>query len=201
MDRVREKTCTKCGIQKSLENFSKHSSCMYGVRSACKECSKEENRKYRAENPEKAKASTKAWRDANPEKNNARIRAWARANPEKERQKQAKWREKNKEWLATYRENNKSAIKTYNHNRRVREISNGGRLSSGIADRLFILQKGKCACCGAPLGKDFHIDHIMPIILGGANTDDNVQLLRKKCNHQKHSKHPVDFMQSRGFLL
>lgn len=33
------------------------------------------------------------------------------------------------------------------------------------------------------------------------NTDDNIQLLRKLCNHKKGTKHPVDFMQERGFLL
>ncbi len=27
------------------------------------------------------------------------------------------------------------------------------------------------------------------------------KLLRSKCNHEKHAKHPVDFMQERGFLL
>jgi len=52
-----------------------------------------------------------------------------------------------------------------------------------------------------PLGDDFHMDHIMPIALGGSNTDDNMQLLRKECNLQKQAKHPIDFMQSRGLLL
>jgi len=39
------------------------------------------------------------------------------------------------------------------------------------------------------------------MMAGGSNTDDNMQLLRKLCNLQKHAKHPVDFMQERGFLL
>jgi 5-methylcytosine-specific restriction endonuclease McrA len=77
----------------------------------------------------------------------------------------------------------------------------GGKLSSKLAARLFVLQKGKCACCLQPLGDDYHIDHIMPLALGGTNTDDNIQLLRAKCNLQKNAKHPVDFMQQRGFLL
>ncbi len=36
---------------------------------------------------------------------------------------------------------------------------------------------------------------------GGANIDGNIQLLTGLCNRQKHTKHPVDFMQERGFLL
>jgi 5-methylcytosine-specific restriction endonuclease McrA len=45
------------------------------------------------------------------------------------------------------------------------------------------------------------MDHIIPLALGGTNTDDNIQLLRAKCNKQKGAKHPIDFMQQRGFLL
>jgi 5-methylcytosine-specific restriction endonuclease McrA len=45
------------------------------------------------------------------------------------------------------------------------------------------------------------MDHIVPLISGGTNTDDNIQLMRSRCNQQKSAKHPIDFMQSRGFLL
>ena len=60
---------------------------------------------------------------------------------------------------------------------------------------------GKCVCCGHPLSDNYHLDHIVPIALGGANEDWNIQLLRGECNLQKHAKHPVNFMQSKGFLL
>lgn len=49
--------------------------------------------------------------------------------------------------------------------------------------------------------KTCHLDHIVPVAMGGPNIDENIQLLRQRCNNQKHSKHPVDFMQQRGFLL
>jgi 5-methylcytosine-specific restriction endonuclease McrA len=74
-------------------------------------------------------------------------------------------------------------------------------LSKDISQKLFKIQNGLCACCRKPLGDNFHLDHIMPMALGGSNTDDNIQLLRSRCNQQKHAKHPVDFMQERGFLL
>jgi 5-methylcytosine-specific restriction endonuclease McrA len=87
-------------------------------------------------------------------------------------------------------------------NRRARKNASAGKLSFNLAEKLFKLQHGKCACgCKKHLGKDYHLDHIMPLALGGANTDNNIQLLRKQCNWQKHAKHPIDFMQSRGFLL
>lgn len=86
-------------------------------------------------------------------------------------------------------------------NRNARKKSNGGVLSHGLAAKLFKLQKGKCACCNKPLGPDFHMDHMIPLALGGPNTDDNIQLLRSTCNRQKHASNPVDFMQSRGYLI
>ena len=67
--------------------------------------------------------------------------------------------------------------------------------------KLSTIQKGKCACCALPLGKDFHLDHKMPLALGGANEDSNIQLLRRECNIKKAAKHPINFMQERGFLL
>lgn len=45
------------------------------------------------------------------------------------------------------------------------------------------------------------MDHILPLALGGTNVDENIQLLRKRCNLQKCAMHPVDFMQSKGRLL
>jgi len=91
--------------------------------------------------------------------------------------------------------------KIVQQNRRARKKYNGGRLSKGLSNKLYKLQRGKCACCGKSLGDDYHLDHRMPLALGGVNEDLNMQLLRSKCNREKHAKHPIDFMQSRGFLL
>lgn len=148
------------------------------------------NRANKKANPEREKANYAAWVAKNPEKGKARSAAWRVKNPERERENRNAWRDANPE-----------ATKIHNQNRRALRMKNGGVLSRGLAEKLLILQRGKCACCGLPLGDNYHLDHIMPLALGGANTDDNIQLLRSCCNSQKHAKHPVDFMQSRGFLL
>lgn len=95
---------------------------------------------------------------------------------------------------------NPEARRIYNRNRRAINRATG-KLSTSLAAKLFKLQRGKCACCGEPLGADYHLDHIMPLALGGSNTDDNAQLLRARCNLQKNAMHPVEFMRQRGFLL
>lgn len=135
----------------------------------------ENAKRWRKENAARAKDMAKAWYDRNAEKLRAAARAWAKANPE--------------------------SRKVSKQNRRARKRQSGGILSKGLASRLFRLQKGKCPCCGLPLGRDYHLDHKMPLALGGSNTDDNMQLLRSKCNLQKSKQHPIDFMRSRGFLL
>ena len=134
-----------------------------------------------------------------------RVKKYRLANPDKIKEDQIKHREKNKDkaklYSATWRKKNKTVIKMYRRNRRALVKSSSGKLSLGLAEKLYKLQKGKCACCNLPLGDDYHMDHIMPLALGGKNTDDNIQLLRARCNLQKKAKHPVDFMQERGYLL
>lgn len=102
--------------------------------------------------------------------------------------------------LQRWRASNKDRTLIHATNRKARK--SGGRLSNDIAARLMQAQRGACPCCRADLSTTgHHLDHIMPLALGGTNTDDNVQLLCPPCNLSKHAKHPVDFMQQRGYLL
>lgn len=144
---------------------------------------------YRAANRETAKANSVAWRAANTARSRSTVAAWRAANPGKARAIVAAWLKENP-----------NAKREHSQNREARK-RNGGKLSKGITEKLFQMQRGKCACCGKPLGDGYHLDHRMPLALGGLNVDANMQLLSAKCNLQKGAKHPVDFMQSRGFLL
>lgn len=126
-------------------------------------------------NKEKAKARYEKWNALNPGVAVSRAATWNSSHPEVRKQ--------------------------LTQNRRAQIRCAGGKLSKGIVSKLFKLQKGKCPCCKQVLGDNYHLDHIIPLYLGGSNTDDNMQLLRQRCNNQKNKKHPIDFMQSRGFLL
>jgi len=146
--------------------------------------------KYRDANQTKILATEKLWRVRNAAHISLRNKTWRDANIAKARYNSVQ-----------YRISNPDAYRRYAHNRRVRQENNGGKLSKGLSERLYKLQRGRCACCGKPLGSNYHLDHIMPLSLGGANEDWNIQLLRATCNHQKHAKHPIAFMQERGKLL
>lgn len=152
------------------------------------EVKRDHSNAYYLRNKEVVRVKKAEYQAKNAKVFRERAKAWARAHPEHVKQKIIEWRA-----------NNPEAVKVNYHNRREREKT--GRLSRGLAKKLFFSQKGKCPCCGLPLGSDYHLDHIIPLFLGGLNVDSNIQLLRAKCNLQKNKKHPVDFMQEKGFLL
>ena len=228
---ITTKRCTKCGVNKHLTEFNKSSSTKDGFRHECRRCAaayyeankdklKASMAAWRLANRDRSKAIIAAWHAANPEKRKEywakyyaanrdalleRSAAYYAANKARNNDLTARWRAENpdkcKELAAKWNKENPELRCVYQQNRRALKRANGGRLSKGLAERLFKRQKGKCACCGLPLGDDYHLDHIMPLALGGSNTDGNMQLLRARCNVQKSAKHPVDFMRQRGFLL
>ena len=187
------KVCRKCG---STEFYAS------GI---CKPCKNAGAAKRYAENPDKDKARANAYYANNTEKVKAEHKKRYASDPKKVMASQAKWVAANKDRIKTNKarwlSENKELGRIYSHNKRARKRANGGTLSKGLAEKLYKLQRGKCACCCKPLGDDYHMDHRMPIVLGGANEDWNMQLLTQRCNNQKYTKHPIDFMQSRGFLL
>jgi len=63
------------------------------------------------------------------------------------------------------------------------EASRREQISDAV--RLFVWQRdeGKCVKCGSKERLEF--DHIIPIALGGSNTERNIQLLCEACNRSK----------------
>jgi 5-methylcytosine-specific restriction endonuclease McrA len=76
-----------------------------------------------------------------------------------------------------------------------------GSYSHRDVELLLKAQKWKCACCRQSVKRRYHVDHVMPLALGGSNHPHNLQILCPDCNLRKSAKHPIDFMQQRGFLL
>ncbi len=205
---IRKTWCKQCVKESSAAYYQKN-----------KEAIKEKTSEYRRGHLDLYAEATNRWRDANPEKNMASLYKWRSENKEaikaidkrsyhkhaaKKRANAAKRyllnHAKALEYARQYRKNYPERRLVFHQNRRARMLS-GGNLSLNIIDKLKALQRGRCACCGKPLGNKFHLDHIVPLFLNGTNTDDNVQLLRSECNLKKHTKHPIDYMQSKGYLL
>lgn len=115
------------------------------------------------------------------------------------------WKAKNKDKVRRY--NRQFSLRhpghhiPHRHRRRARKANCEGKLSRGIRKRLLIEQRGLCVYCKADLhSTGCHLDHLIPLALGGPNTDNNIQLTCPTCNQRKHKKHPIDFAFDMGIL-
>lgn len=169
----------------------------------CRPCAAAYGKEYYKSNKEKQLLTSKAWAEKNRDRSREIKAKWLKENPKKQIECSRNWYEKNKgkhaESIKKWRAENNGHSRTLCINRR-RKMA-GGKLSKDIVGILMKKQKGKCACCFKPLNGDFHLDHRMPIALGGENIDANMQLLHSVCNLRKNAKHPVDYMQELGFLI
>lgn len=178
---------------------------------------------WKKNNPLKVKSGAKIYREKESEKLYLLQKAWAEKNPEKVKERSKRFYQKHTERLIIksreFYKNNPEKAKAMRDayrsrpeykeinirnlaNRRSRIVGSTGRLSSGLLGRLMTTQRNKCACCKTDLSLvKVHLDHIMPLALGGNNNDNNMQLLCRPCNQSKHAKHPVKFMQQMGYLL
>lgn len=89
------------------------------------------------------------------------------------------------------------------HRRRAKKAGNGGNFTAAQIDDLYLIQKGLCAepSCRCRLRGKYHIDHIIPIDLGGTGWIANLQLLCPPCNQRKSNKDPITWAQENGRLL
>ena len=191
------KPCIKCGEQERYKSGD------------CKPCARSLARKHRKANLEKILAYGEQWREANREYCRQYAQNWQEANRDQTRELARQYRKNNPEKVKQCKRNwedaNPDKVKAMGvkrtQTRRAKKLGNGGTLSKGIVDRLFTIQKGKCACCGKSLTDGYHLDHIMPLALGGQNSDNNVQLLTPTCNWKKGAKHPNDWARELGRLI
>lgn len=172
------KPCVKCGAADRDK------------RGKCRPCVKALAARRYAANPERVKANAAMWRAKNIDRMKALAVRWNAENSELKKALAAKWNAENPEIVASYR-----------HKRRARKLAAGGTFTGADIEKMLKLQKSKCVVCKVDISKGYHIDHVMPLALGGHNGITNIQLLCPKCNRSKGAKHPIDFMQENGFLL
>jgi 5-methylcytosine-specific restriction endonuclease McrA len=139
--------------------------------------------------------ATKArYRERNRQKENAAARERYRLTPRSELN--AVQRE--------YRKNNPEKHRAHLAKRRRQIKVASDNYTADDVKALYKTQRGKCAepSCRADLKKTkYHVDHIMPLALGGTNGAENIQLLCPRCNIRKHSKDPYEWAKTNGRLF
>lgn len=113
-----------------------------------------------------------------PEQRRAYNRAHYRANREQYKARQAAWHDANPGYSS-------AAMNL----RRARVAEVGGSYTPQEWEALKAHFNYRCLMCGQqePTIK-LTVDHVVPIVRGGANSLDNLQPLCKSCNDRKHDK-------------
>lgn len=195
---------TKCGEVKALTEFAPHARGKYGRQPRCHACQNEANKaRYWANHAaakEKSRLRALAEQRADPEKRNAQRRAWAERNPDADRAAKRKWAEANPEKLRDasrgWHERNKEQNKACTRGYRARKRDAPGRHTAEDVERLLVEQCGRCNACRCELVR-FDVDHVVPLVRGGSNGPENLQLLCIACNRTKSRRTHAEFMASR----
>lgn len=148
------KTCTKCGVEKLLQEFGTNKRVKNGRRSDCKECSKAYARAYQSANRDRVNAYNQKCYAANRGKRKARNREYRSANP-------------HTAWESNYR-------------MRARKFGVEPVIESFTRADLVAAYGDACAHCGGPFE---HLDHYpVAVALGGAHSLDNCRPSCAACN-------------------
>lgn len=91
------KKCSKCGVDKSLDEFYSHKRSKDGKRSACKECSNKENKSWADKNALKYSEYLKQYRQDHKEDHKNYLIDYQEKNKEKIKLQEKSWRRKNSE--------------------------------------------------------------------------------------------------------
>ncbi len=173
------KLCRKEMVYKSVSEFNRHTGTIDGLRSQCRQCDSESNKKYREENADRLAKNLSDWREKNP-------------NNRKEHY------QKNKErvYLQTkeYREARPEQYNTYWHNRQAKIRNNGGTHTTEEWIALRESYGNRCIFPGCDFihlitdGKGLTRDHVIPVSLGGSSDISNIQPLCGPHNSAKHNR-------------
>jgi len=173
------KRCSKCGENKSPNEFNKDARATDGLRSGCKACEasyyiehREAILNKRASYDDKHREERRAYRSAHRKEELARAAKWAKENPDKRR----------------------AAQRLY----RARKWGNGGTHTEQDIQRQGQCQKWHCWWCGNPCRDKYHVDHLIPLVKGGHNGPGNLVISCPTCNTRKKDKLPSEFA---GMLL
>jgi hypothetical protein len=158
---------------------------------------KERVKQWVEKNKEKIKQKSKAWRAANPDKVKKYKTIEYINNKNKRIAKVNEWQASNQDRVKSYRTNHKA----------MRRKAVGKHTAKEIKD-LMNRQGNKCAECKCnisikktPKIAHAHLDHIVPISIGGSNLIKNLQYLCLGCNLSKGALDPLEWAKRNNRLL
>jgi len=166
-----------------------------------KEAKQQYDRLRYQRNPEPARQRAKLRARVNPLENRARAAQWQKDHPAEYSQRQRDWREANTGYLQVYRRSRHAEQLAHNQARRARkrgsakeQTSEGRALSAAFYRKVKSAKQMRCHWCGRALkSNERHVDHIIPLVKGGAHALFNLCCSCPTCILKKSAKLPQEF--------
>ena len=186
---ITTKKCSKCGEVKPVGDFGKHKSSKNGIRSECLKCAALYSQSYRKKNPEQTRAASRKWRLDNPDRAKELDTSNYAENRERYLRHSANWREKNSEKdkrrQVEYRISNRARMTAIQGKRKASKI----RATPKWADDDAIQDMYSAALAfRLYTGQEYHVDHIVPLqgkTVCGLHVEYNLQVLPASDNCSK----------------
>ena len=185
------KKCCMCKEEKPLAEFNKCTSRADGLQTRCNPCGKQ----YYQNNKEQISAKNKLYHLENRAARNENCREYHKRNKEKNNEASRKYYELKKDskyYLAHNR-------KWYQENKecfRAKEAKRRAKLAAPLSelDWFVLLEAQRLAKLrGQLLGTKWHVDHIIPVSLGGTNEYTNIQVVPAAWNLKKGNRNSDRF--------
>lgn len=147
-------------------------------------------------NPEREKARWADYRQRNHETVLARTQDWRRRNPNHIKAYSRKYhqdhlevqRAKSRDYYRAHYEERILYSKSHTAKRRLQEKAQGDGYTAADVRLQHLSQHGKCWHCFKPVGKRYHIDHLIPLKKGGKHDASNIVISCPLCNLSKKDK-------------
>lgn len=199
------RVCERDGCDNEVVGRSdKRFCCKKCFRDATKERKAETNAAWRAENKERIAKNNAAWGAANKERKAETSAAWYAANKDRKAETDAAWYAANKDrqaeanaaWYAANKERKAetdAAWKAANPEKTAEYQSRYRARKACAVPQRWVKRTDApddlCYWCGSC--DVAHIDHVMPISLGGPAVESNEVPSCADCNLRKSAKHPL----------
>jgi 5-methylcytosine-specific restriction endonuclease McrA len=180
--------CKRCGGREGAVRFPSYRG------GYCVDCAKVHRRELYLANHARDRAKQAQYYRRNSDAVKARAKAWERENRERKRARDRAWKKANRARLnereRARRRRNPATVRASDQRRNRRAVLSGAkaarRAARGSGGHAYgrLLLRDPCAYCGVAATA---IDHIDPLVGGGAAHWDNLTAACGPCNSAKHA--------------